>query len=445
VRRDELAAAVWFDLAPGSVDPLLTSLLSRMRAALPDGMVGGRGQLQLELGPDAWIDVEAVAAAQGAADRLLASDPRAALAEARAALAILGLPLLPEADPPWIEEARRALEIHRPGLLEIAARAALEAGDPAAAEAAARSLVDQEPYRESAHGLLMEVHAARGDVAEALRAYDRLRTLLREELGTAPAPPVRAIAERLLNATDPQPVQVERATPRPAGAAGMELPDALHRASPAELKARIAAERADRPFLLFTDSEGAQRIVDLPPDAGRVTVGRGEACDVSLHWDREASRVHALLERLHDEWTVDDGGSRNGSFVNGERLSRRRRLRDGDVVRIGRTLLVFRAPSGSESVQTLPAEDAEAPELTPAQHKVLVQVCRPFAASTYAAPASTRQIAEELVISPDTVKTHLRALFDAFGVEALPQNQKRAELARRALELGVVNRAELER
>ena len=226
----------------------------------------------------------------------------------------------------------------------------------------------------------------------------------------------------------------------------MELPDALHRVSPSELKARIEAERLGRPFLLLADEEGAQRILELPSDTGRLTLGRGDACDVALPWDGEASRVHALLERLHDEWSVvDDGGSRNGSFVNGERLSGRRRLRDGDVVRVGRTLIVYRAPSERESIQTLPADDEAAPRLTPAQHRVLIEVCRPFATSSYAAPASTRQIAEQLVVSADTVKTHLRALFDAFGVEALPQNQKRAELARRALELGVVSRAELER
>jgi DNA-binding CsgD family transcriptional regulator len=67
------------------------------------------------------------------------------------------------------------------------------------------------------------------------------------------------------------------------------------------------------------------------------------------------------------------------------------------------------------------------------------------AASTFAAPASTRQIAEALVVSPETVKSHLSALFEAFGVRTTAQNQRRAELTRRALELGVVARAELER
>jgi FHA domain len=224
----------------------------------------------------------------------------------------------------------------------------------------------------------------------------------------------------------------------------MELPGALHRVSPAELKARAEAERLGRPFLVHVDDCGEQRIVELPSDRDRLTVGRGEACDVALPWDLEASRVHALLERIHEEWSVvDDGVSRNGSFVNGDRLSGRRRLRDGDVVRVGQTQILFRAPSGSESVQTLPSDDDELPRLTPAQRRVLIEVCRPFAASSFAAPASTRQISDALVISPDTVKTHLRALFDAFAVEELPQNQKRAELARRALERGVVSRSEL--
>jgi DNA-binding CsgD family transcriptional regulator len=223
----------------------------------------------------------------------------------------------------------------------------------------------------------------------------------------------------------------------------MDLPDALHRASPAELKARIGAEASGRPFVLLRDGDGTQRLFDLG-DARRQTLGRDASNDVPLDWDGEASRVHALLERFSDEWSVvDDGRSRNGTFVNGERIHGRRRLRDGDVLRVGRTLLVFRDPAGGESLRTLPSDEADLPRLTDAQRRVLVAVCRPFGRSSFAAPASTKQIADELVVSAETVKTHLRALFEAFGVEDLPQNQKRAELARRALETGVVTPAEL--
>jgi two-component SAPR family response regulator len=55
------------------------------------------------------------------------------------------------------------------------------------------------PYRESGHRLLMEALQRRGNVAEALRAYERLRVLLREELGIAPSPTVQAVHRRLLD------------------------------------------------------------------------------------------------------------------------------------------------------------------------------------------------------------------------------------------------------
>lgn len=221
----------------------------------------------------------------------------------------------------------------------------------------------------------------------------------------------------------------------------VDLPHALHRFSAPELQQRIAAERSGAPFLLYRDGEGALRIVPL--DRDRLTVGRHADSDVALPWDGEVSRVHAELERIHDEWTlVDDGRSSNGSYLNGDRIAGRRRLRDGDTVRFGRTVVVFRAPTGRESVRTAPAESGPAPHLTDAQRRVLVAVCRPFTRSAFAAPASTRDIAEELVVSTETVKTHLRALFAAFGVEDLPQNRKRAELARRAFELGAVGPAD---
>jgi hypothetical protein len=220
----------------------------------------------------------------------------------------------------------------------------------------------------------------------------------------------------------------------------VELPHALHRATPSELKERLEAERRGGAFLLYRDGDDSQRIVELGDAPGHLTIGRRQSCGVPLPWDGEVSRVHARLERVEDEWTlVDDGRSRNGSFVNGSRVRGRCRLRDGDTIRVGRTILVFRSASGRDSLQTETSDRSAVPDISEAQRRVLVALCRPCAESSLAVPASNRQIADELVLGIATVKTHLQALFEAFGVEDLPQHQKRAALARRALETGVVS------
>lgn len=220
----------------------------------------------------------------------------------------------------------------------------------------------------------------------------------------------------------------------------MDLPQALHRATPAELKERLEAERGGRPFLLFRDGEGSQRIVRLGDAHERVTIGRSVASDVALSWDGEVSRVHASLERIGDEWTlVDDGRSRNGSFIDGERVRGRQRLRDGNNIELGRTVLVFRSPTGSESLRTATSHSPAVPKVTDAQRRVLTALCRPYAENAFAVPASNQQIAEELVIGVETVKSHMSALFEAFALGDLPQHQKRATLAQRALELELVS------
>jgi DNA-binding NarL/FixJ family response regulator len=145
-----------------------------------------------------------------------------------------------------------------------------------------------------------------------------------------------------------------------------------------------------------------------------------------------------VLERVGSVWTLaDEGLSRNGSFVDGQRVHGRRRLEPGDVIRVGQTVMVF--ASGTEAApgaaETRP--QAPPPELSPAQRRVLEALCRPLAANPFAAPPSNREIAEELFVSVDTVKSHLQALFDAFGIGDVPQNRKRAELVRLAFERGV--------
>jgi pSer/pThr/pTyr-binding forkhead associated (FHA) protein len=212
-----------------------------------------------------------------------------------------------------------------------------------------------------------------------------------------------------------------------------------------ELKAQIEAERLGRPFLVYRDADEEQQLLVIGEEVDSLWVGRSESADLNLAWDEEVSGLHAQLEMVGLECTlVDDGLSRNGSFVNGERVSGRRRLRDGDTIRFGRTGVIYRAPAESGSETVLSGDALTAAGVSPAQKRVLVALCRPFKdGPSFATPATNGQIGEELHLSVDAVKTHLRALFEKFGVEDLPQNQKRVALVERALQSGLVSEREL--
>jgi pSer/pThr/pTyr-binding forkhead associated (FHA) protein len=210
--------------------------------------------------------------------------------------------------------------------------------------------------------------------------------------------------------------------------------------TPAEVKARLDAERRGEPFLLYRDDGNQQVIVAL---RGEITVGRRPERDVALTWDTEVSRLHAQLEPVGPDWTVvDDGLSRNGTYVNGERVNGRRRLRDGDRLVFGETPVTFRAPKDATDSTAAIKLTTTTATLTEAQRKVLIALCRPLKDSAYATPATNRDIAAEVHLSVDAVKAHLRVLFERFGLDALPQNQKRSTLAATALVNGVVKQHE---
>ena len=216
--------------------------------------------------------------------------------------------------------------------------------------------------------------------------------------------------------------------------------------SAGELKAQIEAERQGLPFLVYRDGEEQQRIFPLSGELDRVTVGRGSSTDICIDWDTEVSRLHAELGRIGGDWTVsDDGLSRNGTHVNGERLVGKRRLRDHDTVRFGRTVVTFRQPLRADASETKAASSLfDRASLSDAQHRVLVALCRPFKDKAgYVMPATNQQIAAELFLSVDAVKTHLRTLFAKFGIEDLPQNQKRVRLVEMAFKTGIVSARDL--
>jgi hypothetical protein len=209
----------------------------------------------------------------------------------------------------------------------------------------------------------------------------------------------------------------------------------------AELKAQLELERRGEPFLLYRTADGEQRLFELAADASPVTIGRRAEAAVALPWDSEVSRLHSTIERVGEDWVlIDDGLSRNGSFVNGARMLGRHRLEDGDRLCFGETVVLYRDPGDghSHSTSPLPASALTIP-LTPTQRKVLIALCRPVNASAFATPATNREIAEEIFLSVDAVKAQLRVLFDRFGLEALPQNQKRARLAAATLVGGLLS------
>jgi hypothetical protein len=217
------------------------------------------------------------------------------------------------------------------------------------------------------------------------------------------------------------------------------LPPSLRYVTPAQLSERLQAERRGTPFLLYLDDERRQHIVDLAARPDLVSIGRQPGSDVTLGWDTEVSRTHAIVERVGSAWTlVDDGLSRNGSFVNGQRVRGRRRLDDGDTIRLGNTLLAYVATGGAVRT-TVTSTSGTPPELSPAQQRVLDALCRPAIDSALAMPAANREIAEALFISVETVKTHMHALFELFEIPDMPQNRKRAELVRRAFERGAIS------
>jgi DNA-binding SARP family transcriptional activator/tetratricopeptide (TPR) repeat protein len=298
VRREELIDVLWPVDPPERPEGAFATLLTRTRTALGHDHITGGAHLRLALGPDPWIDWEVVhGAVEAAAAPLAGGEPALALQLAGEALAIVEQGFLPNVEAPWIDERRRELEDLRVPISDTLARAALALGGShvKAAERAARAIVEREPFREDGYALLMEALAAGGNDAEALRVYDELRTLLREQLGLTPAPAITALAERVLRGQ----AEPEAA---PAGTPARQ-PQERARDGPPELPAALAAV-AERPLV---DREDERRwALDIAADVAagrrRVALLCGEP---GIGKTRLATSVSTLLHERG--WTVLHG------------------------------------------------------------------------------------------------------------------------------------------
>ena len=202
--RDQLLIAVYGDDASPEQSSSLSVLLSKLRAVVGTVVLAGRSELELVLAPDAFVDVEAAFEGIHRADTHAARGEWAeAWGPAGVAYHVASRPLLQGHDLPWIDDWRRRLGDVRLRGLECLAAARLELGGPTLtqAEACARQLIEFAPYRETGHRILMEALERQGNVAEALRAYERLRVVLRDELGVEPSSELRRVYQGLLGET----------------------------------------------------------------------------------------------------------------------------------------------------------------------------------------------------------------------------------------------------
>jgi DNA-binding SARP family transcriptional activator len=239
VPPDELAEVLWAGAPPASWPASLRKVLSGVRAALSEAglppaesLRAAFGCYQLRLPAGATVDLEEAAeGASGAEAALAAGDAARAAQAAEAASAVLRLPLLAGVDVPWLDAKQAELQALHVRSLEALAGARLALGQAEPALAAAGQAVALDPYRESAHRLVMAAHAGAGRRGAALRAYEACRRLLAEELGVAPSSETQSVYAELLGEEGP-------------GDAGADLTPS---APPSAGDARVGTPPAPRP------------------------------------------------------------------------------------------------------------------------------------------------------------------------------------------------------
>jgi predicted ATPase len=208
---------------------------------------------------------------------------------------------------------------------------------------------------------------------------------------------------------------------------------------------RIMAEHRGRPFLAYRDDKGRQRVVDLDERDSRVTVGRRSDNDISIPWDGEVSRLHAVLDRGRFGWTVtDDGMSRNGSFVNGSSVSGSKSLEDGDVLRFGDTIILYRAPTTTTVQPEIGGTRATTfvslsllPMLTDGERKLLEALCQSWDLASGRSEERAIRVTTDLGLEQQEVREVLHVLFAKLHVEQATPAQELAQLVGRARSLGL--------
>ena len=199
VTHEALRSALWGEEPPPSASKALQGYISTLRRVLPSGIIGTESDGYLASIPTNAVDAHHFEGLVAGARRLGGSDPArtaALLSEAISlwrghALVDLTEHLEGRLEAERLEELRRLAE-------EDLYEAVLECGDHRRIVGELRAAASAEPYRERRWGQLMVALYRSGRPTEALRAYQELRILLRDELGIEPSPTLTAIEASIL-------------------------------------------------------------------------------------------------------------------------------------------------------------------------------------------------------------------------------------------------------
>lgn len=319
VPAEALGALLWGDALPKVWEKALAAVVSKLRSSLGRVGLAGRdvitnafGCYQLALPEGGWIDTDAASEHLDEAEAALADgDGERAVAAATVAAALSRRSFLPGSEAEWVTGMRASRKDLLVRALDALAAGHVLAGVPAAGVAPAEEAVVLEPFREGAWVRLMTTLAAAGDRAEALRAYERCRALLVDELGIDPSPQTQEVYLELLRedaATGPGAAPTAHSIPIPRTPFVGRTTDlaviAEHLAEPGVVtlagpggsgKTRLACETALR---LLSRFPGGAWFADLAPlrDADVVPIAVADAVAVTIEGGEGAAR--AIAARL---------------------------------------------------------------------------------------------------------------------------------------------------
>lgn len=181
VPRTRLAGILWSESTQQRASNNLRTALWRLHST--KATVVNACHDRLSLAPEVVVDVRDLL---GISDRLIAAPDADCLGSAP--LLASHVEVLPDWDDVWVVTERERFRLLRLEALEVAATALLSQGRPSDALLMALELVRSEPLRESAWRVVLRVHIAQGNRAEALHAFQGYRSLLDRELGVRPSP-----------------------------------------------------------------------------------------------------------------------------------------------------------------------------------------------------------------------------------------------------------------